>query len=454
MASIKNYRIVIAADATFNELRAADIVARHVRLIVGVTPEIVRDDTDPAECEIVVGRTSREALDGFKLSRDESREFDFLIKLVGKRLYLVGLGADQQYKNEPFRSYVYINDGEYGTVLAAEHFVENVLGCEIVFTQYDGFKTLDDVEIDASAEYDYTRERFEAELPPHVDGTAMYSIPSSNLIAQDCTVLKTERGTLVVIDGGRHGQAEHIVRCLEALSDGKPVIEAWMLSHLHKDHYGVLYDIICDEKMRERVLVKNFYHHLLPLDYYIEKAPDKEAVFEEVLERLYSMPEVWGTALHSVEAGEHITVEELDFKVVRIPVLREGERIMGLNDTSVIYKLFAHGQSILFLGDAEQRCDSDLFKYHSEDLKSDVMKIPHHGNGNVSKKCYAAIAPKLFLFQTCERDWYSDGGEGQSTRNIGMIRTHYFIKSLGTPSSCILRDSKGLLAFKLPIENI
>ena len=44
MESIKNYRIVIAKDATFNELRAADIVARHVRLVVGVTLDIVRDD--------------------------------------------------------------------------------------------------------------------------------------------------------------------------------------------------------------------------------------------------------------------------------------------------------------------------------------------------------------------------------------------------------------------------
>ena len=452
MASIKNYRIVIAKDATFNELRAADIIVRYTKIVMGVKLPIVRDDSAPCEYEIVVGRTSREAIDGLTLARDESREFDFLIKLIGKRLYLVGLGADQQYKNDPFRSYVYINDGEYGTVLAAEHFVENTLGCEIVFTQYDGFVEKDDVEIDKSCEYDYTRERFDAELPPHIDGTAMYSIPSSNLIAQDCTVFKTERGTLVVIDGGRHGQADHIVRCLEALSDGKPVIEAWLLSHLHQDHYGVLYDILCDEKLRDRISVKNFYHHLLPLDYYIEKAPDKEAVFETIIERLNTMSNVWGTVLHSVDAGEHIVVDELDFKVVRIPVLREGEKVMGLNDSSVIYKLFAHGQSILFTGDAEQRCDSDLFKYHADDLKSDVMKIPHHGNGNLSKKCYAAIDPKLFWFQTCERDWYSDGGEGQSTRNIGMIRTHYHIKALGTPSSHIVRDSKGLLAFKLPME--
>ncbi len=454
MASIRDYRIVIAKDATFNELRAADIVSRYTKLVTGYNIPIVRDDTPPIECEIAIGRTAREALDGLAFDRQEWREFDFLIKYVGERLYLVGLGVDQTYKNEPFRSYVYINDGEYGTVLAAEHFVENTLGCEIVFTQYDGFDEKSDVTIDESAEYDYTRERFDAELPVRIDGTAMYSIPSSNLIAQDCTVLRTKEGRLVVIDGGRHGQAEHIVRCLEALSDGKPVIEAWLLSHLHKDHYGVLHDILESEELRSRITVKKFYHHLLPLDYYIEKAPDKEAVFEEVIARLETMRNVWGTEMCEVSVGEHITVDELDFKVLRIPVLHEGERVMGVNDSSVIYKLFTHGQSVLFLGDAEQRCDRDLLDDCADELKSDVMKIPHHGNGNLSKKCYAAISPKLFWFQTCERDWYSDGGEGQSTRNIGMIRTHYYIKSLGTESKRILRDSKGLITFEFPIKGI
>ena len=51
-------------------------------------------------------------------------------------------------------------------------------------------------------------------------------------------LLRTEHGHLAVIDGGHPEDAEEFVRLLEANADGKPVIDFWILTHPHGDHYG------------------------------------------------------------------------------------------------------------------------------------------------------------------------------------------------------------------------
>ena len=65
MAKIIDYRIVISAHATENELRAASFLRDNIKLVVGKKLPIVRDTEPPVPYEIVVGETTRESLDAF-----------------------------------------------------------------------------------------------------------------------------------------------------------------------------------------------------------------------------------------------------------------------------------------------------------------------------------------------------------------------------------------------------
>ncbi len=458
MPSIKNYKIVIGKNATFNEKRAADVLSVAIRVVTARRIEIVTDDCEPYPYEIVVGRTNRESFDGIVFTREISREFDYIIKYVGTRLYIVGLGVDT-YTNAPFRTYGIIKDGAHGTVLGAYYFCQNTLEYDLALSVHDSYPEKDDVEIDENCNFDYTRERFESDLPPITDGPTLYSIPASDCISQGCSIIKSRSGKLIVIDGGRLGQAEHIIRCLEHLSGGKkPVVSAWLFSHLHCDHYGVMTDMLVDNSLYSRIDVENIYFNFAEAEYYTDWASEKNPVYKDMLELICSADKVFGCKMHKVSAGDIIDIDELKIKVVRVANIvlpsDKSQKIMNINDTSVIYKLFACGQSVLFLGDAEKYCDKELLEEHYDDLKSDIVQVSHHGNGNVSQKCYEAIGAKLYFMQTCERDWYSEGGEGIFSRNIGMIRTHAFIKSLGVNSKKILTDSKGILTFEFPMKNL
>ena len=195
-----------------------------------------------------------------------------------------------------------------------------------------------------------------------------------------------------------------------------------------------------------------------PLEYFTKWSPEASERYETPYMLIENIEELMGTKLHRHVEGEHIVIDELDFKVVRVPKIDgpapEGERLMNINDTSVLFLLTVEGQRILLLGDAERHCDEELLSKHVEDLPCDILQVPHHGNGNVSIKCYEAMNAKLYLFQTCEMHWYSEGFEGLNSRNIGMIRTFYFIKRLGVDNNRILTDSKGILSIELPVKNI
>lgn len=455
MATLSEYRIVIGAHACFNERRAAEFIRANARLVTGVLLPLVSDREPPVPCEIAVGRTNRERADGMLFARAENRLWEYEIRLAGERLYLAGLGLEPAEK-KPFSSYAYYNDGAYGTVFAAYRFVEEVLGYRFLFSPYTGIpvRRAEDIVIDRTAEFAYTTERLDAELPPVVPGAALYSVPCAWALNWNMTamILKTASGKLAVIDGGRIWDADHMVRILEHLSGGKkPVIGAWFFSHLHNDHYGLVEKLATDEALRSRVTVEHIYAHPLEREFYTDLAKDKETRAGEVLDMLHRAGEIFGAEYHTVETGDVIPFEEFEFHVLHVP---EPVPVgyMDINDSSVVYKMIWEGkESVLLLGDAERVCDADLLENHAAELESDLVQVGHHGCGNVSRECYEKTKGKAFLFQTGERFWYGDNGEGLNTLNAGVIRTRLYLKEMGVPDERILRDTDGILTFRFPM---
>ena len=63
MKKVTDYVIVISADASENERRAAAFIRDNIRLVCGKLIPIVNDNQPAVENEIVVGETNREKLD-------------------------------------------------------------------------------------------------------------------------------------------------------------------------------------------------------------------------------------------------------------------------------------------------------------------------------------------------------------------------------------------------------
>lgn len=111
-----DYVIVIGADCTQSEKTAARELALYIKKMSGATLRINTDDKPEAEKELVVGRTTREAEGDF--DREELGDEGFVIKTVGKKLFIVG--------------------GEKrGTLYGVYTYLENYLGCRFYTMDFE-----------------------------------------------------------------------------------------------------------------------------------------------------------------------------------------------------------------------------------------------------------------------------------------------------------------------------
>lgn len=456
MPNIREYRLVTGAHATYNERRAAAFLREKIRVVTGLTLPLVSDTETPARCELIIGRTNREALYNVSFERSRERLWEYELRYVNEKLFLSGLGLPDTDTTKPYRAYDLIDDGAYGTVYAAYHFVDTVLGYEFVYAAYEQYPENKDIQIDGSCEFEFTRERLAAQLPAPLRGAGMWSVPTCTRLNwnMSCFILRTAKGRLIVLDGGFSADCEHILRVIKAIAGTeKPVISAWLLSHLHPDHFGV-YKTICENKeYSSQITVENFYCRLLPEEFYTVLARDKFVTSKDALRTLTESGQSIGAKIHRVNTGDRITVDEMSFEVLHAPADRFEAGEININDSSVVYKLnYNNEQTVLFLSDAERYCSDDLLANHSAQLPSDVVQVGHHGCGNVSFECYSAINAKAYLWQVGERFWYGDDGEELNTHNVGVIRTRSYTKELGAKRENIYRDTDGILALGLPIE--
>lgn len=74
-----------------------------------------------------------------------------------------------------------------------------------------------------------------------------------------------------------------------------------------------------------------------------------------------------------------------------------------MNDSSLVFKLFAPNKTVLFLGDLGPEAGDILFRESKHLLKSDLVQMAHHGHMNVGMEVYAEILPEGCLW--CAPDW-------------------------------------------------
>ncbi len=454
MSKITDYRIVLSQTPKVSELRAACFLREKIKLVCGKKLPLVSDTEPPEPLEIVVGETGREALDGVEIARTRDGVWEYVMLKKGERLYLLGLGAPPAAEPPYNTAYRKLDDGATGTVMAAYHFVEDILHYQFVYADLEEFPESPDLEMPKEYEYRFTRAALEAQRPKPIKGAALYSL---NTVARlewnvGSFIIKTRAGKLIVIDGGHMGDLPRLVECLKSISGEEvPTVTAWLFSHLHDDHHGAYLRLVRDGEWRGKVIVKDVYHHFLPREFYTDISKEASAHFGPEHDAIMSSDKTFGATLHTVRTGERISVDEIDFDVLHVPDISFGKQ-MNVNDTSVVYKMtYDKGQTMMFLGDAEWIGSNDLVENHANELKSDVVQVGHHGCGSCSDECYRLIGAKAYIWQCGERFWYQDCSEGLNTHNVGLIRYRTMMKRFGIKDENVYVTLGDIDSLPLPI---
>jgi len=454
MSKIVDYRIVISENASTSERRAASFLRTNIKLVCGKTLEIVEDTANPEALEIVVGKTNRETLDRVELSRSRTGVWEYVMFSRGERFYLTGLGIAPDGEQPYTSAYTKLDDGGVGTVIAAYHFVEDVLKYNFIYSTYDAYPETPDLEMPLDYRYEFTRELFRKQRPEEIEGASIHFLQCSERLDwnNQSFIIKTKNGKLIAFDGGHSEETERFVECLKVLSGEEiPTVSVWLFSHFHGDHYGV-YNMLCtDEKYRGKVRVENFYCNLLTEEFYTklsrEPLPDRVPIRTAMLDSEKTL----GAKVHTVHAGDVIELDGIRFDVIHAP-LEEDSRNMNMNDSSVVYKMTDtdSGQTIMFLGDAEWVCNNHLVNEHADKLKSDIVQVGHHGCGNVSRECYRLIGAKVYLWPIGARFWYGESGEGLNTHNTGVERMRVYMKELGVKNENVYVNMDRIISSPLP----
>lgn len=459
MKKVTDYVIVVSLNATENERRAAAFIRDNIRLVCGKLIPIVNDNQPAVENEIVVGETNREKLDGLVINRYRDNSsggvWEYFIKTVGTRLYLTGLGCPPESEGPYTSAYKHLDDGKIGTVMAAYHFVEDILGYDFLYCSYIDVPENPDIVIPDNYCYEFTKEALRAKDPILFDGAAFYTLQCAEELHCNMggMIFKSKEGKIAVIDGGRIPDTERFLRILQKISGKEvPHVDAWLFSHMHTDHYGVYYTLCTNEKFRGKVTVGTFYCDLLTEEFYTKLAKEKVTDVHIIRSAMLSPDSPTGAMVHTVKKGEKITVDEIEFEVIHVPDLAFAEK-MNMNDSSVVYKMtYDGGQTMMLLGDAEWVCSNDLTENCADKLKSDIVQVGHHGCGNVSAKCYEMIDADAYIWPVGEKFWYSDCGEGLNTHNTGVIRSRAYMMRKNPDLRNVYVVMDDILSSQLPMK--
>ena len=194
----------------------------------------------------------------------------------------------------------------------------------------------------------------------------------------DC-ILINDNNEYGLIDAGNNEDGEKIVKYFKDLGITK--FKYVFGTHAHEDHIGGMDNII------ENFQIEHFY------------MPDTittTRTFEEVLDAL----EEKNIAFETPEEDENLTFSDTVFKVLHV-----GKDKRDLNDTSIVLKLTYKNTSYLFMGDATSSVEKDIL---DKDIKSDVLKVGHHGSQYSSTISFLKKAsPKYAIIEVGKNNSYN-----------------------------------------------
>lgn len=204
-------------------------------------------------------------------------------------------------------------------------------------------------------------------------------------------------GRAVVVDTGT--ELGDIDRCLDRLDvDRVPLL---VLSHLHADHIGGL-DAVLGGRSVGAIAVG--------------PGRSPEWAWDEVSEIAHRR----GVRLVSLTAGQGLRWPRLDLRVIGPRYVAPAAEDSGtdVNNASLVIMATTPAGRVLFTGDVELAAQADLLA-SGEDLRADVLKVPHHGSRYTLPGFVAAVEPRIALISVGAANRYGH----PSKATVDALRT-------------------------------
>lgn len=200
------------------------------------------------------------------------------------------------------------------------------------------------------------------------------------------------KGGLIIVDGGRAWQTQTMLDTI-AQKGGK--VDYWIITHPHDDHCGVLCSVLAAEVDLEigQILISD-----IDYDAYLAQGIRTDT-YAYLMMGLEGRDDV--TWLH--------TGDEMDLLGLHMEVLSAyDDTLPGFssnlgNDGSLMFKLSASQDSMLFCADVGGRMADGIMERCGDKLAATYIQMPHHGNNDMPPEFYEKVNPEAAFFDA--PDW-------------------------------------------------
>ena len=243
----------------------------------------------------------------------------------------------------------------------------------------------------------------------------------------DSCLIITPNNKKVLVDGGE-GKTDVVLSYLLDRRINK--LDYIMISHFDSDHCNGLIDVI------QKLEVKNILI-------------SKQAYFCDEYKNIANIINLKRIKVTFVKQGDKLNIDKnINLDIFYPPKNLEYD---DLNNNSIVAKLTYKKFSILFTGDIEKSEENIVDKFTANELKSTIIKVPHHGSKTSSSEEFIkAVNPKIALIGVGENNKFGHPNGDVLQRLNDINCTIYRTDKMGEIE--IRVSNKGKLKLKKLLE--
>lgn len=207
----------------------------------------------------------------------------------------------------------------------------------------------------------------------HLPNADILEVHFINVSAADCILLRCG-GKTMLVDGGNLETADTVVQYLHSIGVYK--LDAVFMTHPHTDHIAGFLAIL--ERMPVGLFAEPalFASSDLPLKLQLNRLIEKEHIPKANIE------------------NESV----MKFGDATLTFYQWQQSNATINDHSMIIVAKMGNRSVMLAADIENRAQIALGEQYGDALRSDIIKMPHHGLAPLQRELCSAAQPELLIF--------------------------------------------------------
>ena len=249
-------------------------------------------------------------------------------------------------------------------------------------------------------------------------------------------VIQLKNGRFILYDGGLEGELPYLLDYMESLvpEGEKPIIDAWLISHAHADHMGILKTFANNKSYGERVYIENVFFNA-PSNRAIEIQKGYDSVQQMVTfcnsaSAYLKSTDGNGPKTYRTRLGERYYFNDFTIDIMYSQELIPPEEWDTWNSTSTVYMFTIEGQKMMLTGDVDWECQLlYMDMYDSKYFDLTLYQAPHHG-----KNVFNEVSSYYDTIRTVIYPTYVSGSNSSDSSFLGRWVQNEYLKSVSLES--------------------